>query len=664
MRRRRHLVVKHPPCTGGVSSGAVPLARGVGSGSKRYASDFNPRCHRTDLAAPYKCDGKLPICGPCNAVGATCIPSERLVIRPDLDCQCEELRARVRELERDNAVLRDQLSALPQPIYIQPINEDLIASNDHTQGQLHAASSVESTAGGGLLGASRMLLPTFPRLPATQGDQAGFLSSPWRLWEGLAVAETPDTVDSAAASLSEAEKLELVDIFFIRRWPQYPVLHRSSFMQRHYLPAVQGSVVTDLSSFFVNIVLAIGASEKERATPTRQAVHQSFFRSAVGKLNHVLAADDRDCIQGLLLLSMYGSYEPQAVDLWHTTGLALRLAVGKNMHRRESIGSNGLLDDEMAKRLFWSVYTMERSISIAMGRPLGIQDSDITMPLPLCLADDALDIPEGADPPAVLPGLTSNPRDMSTFLHIIQLRRLNAGIYTAIHSVGETSLTAQTLESTRARYYAELNQWLVSAPRYINPACMNQTSEWFQIAYHQAIMNLYRPSHTSLPGTTVSLDAISLCADSAISLIINYSSLHAKNRITYSFVALTSLFMAAVTMLYSIRASSALRRELTREVAESNVGICCTLLRTMSGGRTEGERSAAILQRLGTATLAVFDSGLDVEGGIDTEFLSWFGLKSRHSELSHGTPSIDVAWNDLFDNDFDFGGLFCNDMIF
>lgn len=433
-------------------------------------------------------------------------------------------------------------------------------------------------------------------------------------------------------------------------------------MQKHYLPVTsRGYSASDLSTFIVNMVLAIGASEKNRSSPSRQALHQSYFRSAIRKLNHALTADDLDAIQCLFLLSMYGSYEPQAINLWHTTGLALRLAVGINLHRRESLGRHGLLEDEMAKRLFWCIYTMDRSICITMGRPLGIQDSDITMPLPLCLTDETL-VAQQDDPSLPLSALTSDPRDMSTFLHIIQLRRLNADIYKAIHSAGDTTLTADSIDALRSRYYAQLNHWLVSTPRYINSACMNQTSEWFQIAYHQAVMNLYKPSHASPPGS-VSLDAIRLCADSAISLIINYSSLHAKNRITYSFVALTSVFMAAVTMLYSLRASSTLRAELTQEVVESNIGICCTLLRSMSNGRTVGERSAAILQRLGAATTAIFASEVVVEGDIDVEFMSWFGLKSRHGELDQTTPSVDMPWNDLFDNGFDFGGLFCNDML-
>lgn len=588
----------------------------------------------SSLLLTFQCDGRVPVCGPCEAVGTTCVPSDRLVILSETDCGCEQLRAQVRDLEEQNRVLRAQL------LSSQPVN--------------HATVQSSSSEGGH--GASRMLLPTFPRLAPSESGSTTFLSSPWRLWDGLIANETSDT-EPDNIRLSDAERVELVDIFFIRRWPQYPVLHKPTFVQSHYFPWASGEPCSSLSTFLVNIVLAIGASEKGRATPSSQTLHQHFFRAAIEKLDDVLGADDRDGIQCLLLLCMYGSHEPQSVNLWYTAGLALRLAIGTNMHRCESVGNGALLEEEMAKRLFWSVYTMDRSICIAMGRPLGIQDSDITMPFPSCLTDDMLVQGDAL----VAPSLTPDPRDMSTFLHIIRLRRLNADIYKTLHSAGQTTLTAN-LETIRSQFYGQLNQWLVSAPRYISPACMNQTSEWFQIAFHQAVMNLYRPSPTALPGT-VSLDALRLCADSAISLIINYSALYAKNRITYSFVALTSLFMAAVTMLYSLRASAVLRAELTRSVVESNIGVCGRLLRSMANGRAVGDRSATILQRLGTATLAMFDAAEpETEAGdVDTEFMSWFGLKSQHSDQGQPTPSVDVAWNDLFDTGFDSFSLF-NDM--
>lgn len=176
-------------------------------------------------------------------------------------------------------------------------------------------------------------------------------------------------------------------------------------------------------------------------------------------------------------------------------------------------------------------------------------------------------------------------------------------------------------------------------------------------------MSLYRPSY----GVPVdSIDSLRLCVDSSISMISSYCSLYLKNKIVYTFVALDSLFMAAVTMLYSLRASSALRRELSRPVVEANVRSCADLLRGLSYGRAVGERCARIVERLCKAVLDLFEQPAQAGEQADAEFLSWFGLKcqtarrttalprngqNQDAELS--TPSDDTPWSDLIDWSFD-----------
>lgn len=63
-----------------------------------------------------------------------------------------------------------------------------------------------------------------------------------------------------------------------------------------------------------------------------------------------------------------------------------------------------------------------------------------------------------------------------------------------------------------------------------------------------------------------SLNHLRICTDSAIGLISAYSSLYARDRIKYTFVAIHSIFMAPVAMLYAIRSSTSLCQELTKPV--------------------------------------------------------------------------------------------------
>lgn len=143
--------------------------------------------------------------------------------------------------------------------------------------------------------------------------------------------------------------------------------------------------------------------------------------------------------------------------------------------------------------------------------------------------------------------------------------------------------------------------------------------------------------------------------------------------------------MATVTMLYSLRASLQVRKDLTKQVVETNINSSLSLIRGISSGREVAEKAARVIQGLGNAVLSLFDHegyiAQDVSGesstkrNVDKEFLSWFGLKSRMvkpaiaPELTTQQPewqnqeppvpdtplatlSVDMAWEDLFAQGF------------
>ncbi|KAH7245648.1 fungal-specific transcription factor domain-containing protein [Fusarium tricinctum] len=606
------------------------------------------RCRRRKQ----KCDGKLPSCGPCLLVQARCVPSDRLLIRADPNCQCQALKERVRDLEGQLEALRAErssngLSGAPDPPYQQPlvsrVATQLVDDNDATY---HG----------------RILRPSFPESNSGSILRSTLRGSPWQLWAGDLDSQTsPDVVADFPDHLLTTDSEALVEVYFTNRWPQLPILHKPTFFQDDFLPTTKGDPGNTLSPFRVNMVLAIASAEANIKGPQQhQQAHKHFFQKAVKDLGLVLAAEDLDCIQCLLLLCLYGTNEPQSVNIWYTLGLALRIALGIDLHREESSStSQDLLSQEMARRLFWCIYTLDRSMSIAMGRPLGINDSDITVPLPRQLTDEQLCC--AGD----VPSIVQNPKDMSTFLHVIRIRQINAAIYTSLHAASASENSdSERLDLLREGHYADLNAWLVTAPRY-GPAGgvpMLQTTEWFQIAYHYAVLSLYRPSRV-FPISNIS--SLRLCTDSAISLISCYHTLYAKNRISYTFVALNSLFMAAVTMLYALRSSPVIRSELSKGIAKANIDMCQRLLRGVSDGRSVGERCAAVVGRLGEATMEVFDREQSLNDDIDSEFMSWFGLKLQNSGSGRDvsgaeagqqiTPSIDIPWNDLFVQGFDVG---------
>jgi hypothetical protein len=73
------------------------------------------------------------------------------------------------------------------------------------------------------------------------------------------------------------------------------------------------------------------------------------------------------------------------------------------------------MEEEMAKRAFWSLYNLDRLIASTLGRPLGIADEDISVGLPREFNDDWTEVPGGST--------------MTIPVQVVKLRRLFSRIY-------------------------------------------------------------------------------------------------------------------------------------------------------------------------------------------------------------------------------------------
>jgi len=138
-----------------------------------------------------------------------------------------------------------------------------------------------------------------------------------------------------------------------------------------------------VKNFIIYMVIAIGIALDEES-----AAHSSFFSShflfaAIRHFEAVLEGaagstdDPIDIIRALLLLAIYSLYSPSAGPTWHFIGLAIRKAVcmGYNM---ELPGDDHESVREKRRWVFWSAYVLDRCVCQALGRPLSIQDSDVT----------------------------------------------------------------------------------------------------------------------------------------------------------------------------------------------------------------------------------------------------------------------------------------------
>lgn len=97
-----------------------------------------------------------------------------------------------------------------------------------------------------------------------------------------------------------------------------------------------------------------------KLTPRQQV----YYSAAVACLSTLTSHHSLATVQCLLLLETYSIWHARSeISTWQVAGLALRTAIELGLHRRTRSKAEREKDPlryEMKKRVFWTVYTMDR----------------------------------------------------------------------------------------------------------------------------------------------------------------------------------------------------------------------------------------------------------------------------------------------------------------
>lgn len=110
-------------------------------------------------------------------------------------------------------------------------------------------------------------------------------------------------------------------------------------------------------------------------------------------------------------------------------GLALRMAISLGLHQEVDDPVMDIVEREHRRRVWWSVYSMDRIISVKSGNPISIHDEDIDVGWPSPI-------------PGVDPDL-SPPRVLAHYTQLSRiLGRIGGGIYRKKHKLGTNLLAS------------------------------------------------------------------------------------------------------------------------------------------------------------------------------------------------------------------------------
>lgn len=322
-------------------------------------------------------------------------------------------------------------------------------------------------------------------------------------------------------------------------------------------------------------------------------------------LEECLTKRDIDSVETLLLLGLHSLFDPKGLSPWVITGMLSRQIMSLGLSR-ETSPSRGisLAQGEKRNRLFWSAYTLDRMVSSSMGLPFGINDENMSVPLP------GVTLEEYATSERQYYTVT-----LQVNRHVIALRQLEEQILQKIHlsnSYTTSSLTQADRRIIIQRLRTQIENWYTQGclvtPMERDQIPFHNTIPWLNYRYQNLLLLLYTPSHFNSP---ISLDhgqELRRCVQKYIQLS---TILFQQRHLPLNWVTLCR-FVALCPVLYYcyIDAGIAGGNGNGGLGSKEEVGMCADILEAFPERWTEAKRAAGVFRRLTGA----FSSGVSSVG--------------------------------------------------
>jgi len=280
----------------------------------------------------------------------------------------------------------------------------------------------------------------------------------------------------------------LVQIYFTKVHTKQPFLSRAKIERlnqrrgrlRSSSRIPDGQLENDrLSYFLLHMVYAISARYLQLSEDYDYIPPEDHYAAAIHDIDLVFDVQSIENLECMLLLSIYQLRSPNGPGIWWMIGITMRHCLDSGLHRKSNLAN---LLDQRRKRLFWTVYMLERSVARTLGRPCCVTDREIDIDLPANVEDD---IEDEDSLSRAIETASQNPYQLTSLspaIHIIRIQRIESKIH---HTIYRADKEVSAIPHQKvARLRNALEEWKVKIQDVVPATFENEAIPYSNFDYH------------------------------------------------------------------------------------------------------------------------------------------------------------------------------------
>jgi hypothetical protein len=369
---------------------------------------------------------------------------------------------------------------------------------------------------------------------------------------------------------------ELIEAYFKWVHPIVPVINRTRFMRQYKDPKNPPSLLL-LQAILLAGSRVCSNPQLMDANGSTTPAALTFYKRAKALYDANYEDDRVTIVQSLLLMGWYWEGpEDVTKNVFYWSRVATIVAQGSGIHRSVEGSQLSRADKRLWKRIWWTLFTRDRSVAVALGRPvhINLDDSDVEMLTEDDFIEDDIDNPSEYAP---------DPVHVHFFLQYVKLCEIMGLVLSQQYSVASKGRRQSPIDLTHCDM--ALADWLQNCPKHVYWE-MPRHHFWAALLhsnYYTTLCLLHR-AHMPPNGATRFADDssypsrnIAFQAAAMITSIIENLSNHDELKYCPAFVVY-SLFSALIMHVYQMRSPVLSIQQATQE----RLRTCMSALKDVS----------------------------------------------------------------------------------